>query len=338
MARQIGGGRSRLKPKSVKVKGLMNGSTNGVDHSPESGVLASLASDAAKQVKSNANAQPSSGESRRLPTAVHPPIIVPWSAPSNESTPNAFVSFLKDAKSKYGQQATALWGMTTADVRARTAMTAADFQRAIAIRPGYDLYVCSPAPELEALYPNLWSHLQVAIPKFQPTLRSVFKTLRWDIDQLLELQPSVTFSTSHYYIGSSKFWNSYCDFLQETITDITERGTKSANRFLHQSAATGPAATATHWSLFTDRLLPVFLRLKSNGLKVARIPIPAAEQKLNTHLKKLREMKDVAHHTKSQWLASCWLHYRNTYLLNVAGRDWCQRNLPLMTPSDIRFY
>lgn len=326
-----------MKSKSIKAQRLMNGSKNGADHSPDSQVLASLANNPLTQADSKPSTQTMPSDSQRRPST-QAPTIVPWNMPTDEPAPSAFLSFLKESTSRYAPHATALWGMTTADVRARTAMTMADFQRAIAIRPGYDLYVCSPAPELEALYPNLWSHLQVAAPKFQPTLKSLFKTLRWDIAQLQELQPSVAFSTSHYYIGSSKFWDPYCDFLEDTLNSITMHGTKSANRFLHQSTTTSSTTTANHWSLFIDRLLPIFLRLKSNGLRVARIPIPAAEQKLNTHLKKLREMKDVAHHTKSQWLASCWLHYRNTYLMNVAGRDWCQRNLPLMTPSDIHFY
>jgi hypothetical protein len=49
-------------------------------------------------------------------------------------------------------------------------------------------------------------------------------------------------------------------------------------------------------------------------------------------------MKDVAHNTRSQWLYSCWLHYRNMYLLQANGRDWCLRYLPQLTPAEIVFW
>ena len=62
------------------------------------------------------------------------------------------------------------------------------------------------------------------------------------------------------------------------------------------------------------------------------------EQKLNAHLSMLREMKDVAHATKSVWLASCWLSYRNLYLTQVQTKGWCNKYLKLISPSEIKFH
>jgi|688.fasta_scaffold73083_3 hypothetical protein len=325
-----------MKKRANVVDSPKKNGMNGVTEQPESTVLASLARRPTRRDKGNIGSKISANQA--TPVATSDSVIVSWDARGDQGGLPEFLSFLDASLVQHGRTAAALWGMTTVDMHRRTAMTNADLQRVIANLPGYDLYVCSPAPELEALHPNLWTHLQVAIPKFQPALRAAFKTLRWDAGYLTELQPSVAFSTSHYYIGSSKFWVRYLKFLRDTTSTISDQAPRSTVRFLDQLTKASSPVAASHWSLFIDRLLPIFLRLNPSGLKVARIPISAAEQKMNTHLRKLREMKDVAHRTKSQWMASCWLHYRNTYLLNVAGREWCQRNLPLMTPSSIRFY
>jgi len=44
------------------------------------------------------------------------------------------------------------------------------------------------------------------------------------------------------------------------------------------------------------------------------MPLPVREAAFNVHLKLLREMKDIAHSTKSAWLAACWVNYRALYM------------------------
>lgn len=306
---------------------------HGAGMQPEEPMLSMLAKNAPQAT--SIEVSPKRETSVRSPAAT----LVLWTPNPSEPIPEQLLLFIEKAITSHGREKNALWGMVGSEFRSRTAMTTHDLQREIAARAGYDLYVCSPGPDIEALYTNLWSHLSVAVPKSQAVLKSIFKTCAWPAETFTTLEPSVTFSTSHYYSGNARFWGQYLLFLRETVEHIRTRGTKTTNRFLNQSTpATADVASIAHWQLLIDRLLPTFLRQHGAGLKVARIPVTAAEQKMNTHLRRLREMRDVAHHTKSKWLASCWLHYRNTYLLNVAGRDWCQRNLPLMTPTDIRFY
>ena len=55
------------------------------------------------------------------------------------------------------------------------------------------------------------------------------------------------------------------------------------------------------------------------------------------HLRLLREMKDVAHKTKSVWMAACWVNYRNVYVAQTNGREWCEKYLPGITPADVKF-
>jgi hypothetical protein len=48
-------------------------------------------------------------------------------------------------------------------------------------------------------------------------------------------------------------------------------------------------------------------------------------------------MKDVAHKTKSPWLAACWVNYRNLYLSQTNGAEWCKRYLRNITPTEVKF-
>lgn len=65
--------------------------------------------------------------------------------------------------------------------------------------------------------------------------------------------------------------------------------------------------------------------------------LPAREKELNVHQRMLREMKDVAHRTKSNWLAAIWMNYRALYLTQTNGRDWSQKYLRAITPMDVKF-
>jgi len=82
----------------------------------------------------------------------------------------------------------------------------------------------------------------------------------------------------------------------------------------------------------------MYLKGPGSTLKSMRLAPPTGEKRLNADLRRLREMKDIAHRTKSVWLASCWMHYRNSYFLNVIDRAWCKKHLPALTRESIQFY
>jgi hypothetical protein len=80
------------------------------------------------------------------------------------------------------------------------------------------------------------------------------------------------------------------------------------------------------------------MKTSGKGLKPFKISLPERERELNTHLKLLREMKDVAHKTKSAWLVACWVNYRNLYLQQTMSKEWCDKYLRNITPNDIKFF
>ena len=94
---------------------------------------------------------------------------------------------------------------------------------------------------------------------------------------------------------------------------------------------------ATYVPFIVERLFPVFLKVSGKKYKALKIGLPERERELNVHLKLLREMKDVAHQTKSIWLAACWVNYRNLYFTQVNGKEWCGKHLRNITPTEIKF-
>jgi hypothetical protein len=238
-----------------------------------------------------------------------------------------------------GKNPPPLWGAVSWRFREKTGLTGSDFLQAIAERPGCDLYLCSPNPELEAIYSNLWMQGAPSHPRLLEVAAAFLQVNGIGEDCLYEIQPSVVFSNANYFVGGPGFWDQYVPFVRRLI-DTARKSLPRPMLKLINSSEGDPRklhAEATYWPFIIERLLPVFLKQHGQGLRVARIP-PINESRLNSHLRRLREMKDVAHHTKSKWLASCWLHYRNTYVMNIASRDWCQTNLPLITPKSLEFY
>jgi hypothetical protein len=85
--------------------------------------------------------------------------------------------------------------------------------------------------------------------------------------------------------------------------------------------------------------VPLSLNTRLWAFLLCVLPIgpEGKEEKLNIHLKLLRQMKDVAITSKSPWMAACWVNYRNLYMQQFHGKDWCNRYLREITPSAIVF-
>jgi hypothetical protein len=106
---------------------------------------------------------------------------------------------------------------------------------------------------------------------------------------------------------------------------------------MHSKTADPRDKEATYVPFLIERLFPIFLMTAGKNLETFKIALPKPEAALNVHLKLLREMKDVAIKTKSAWLAACWVNYRNLYLTQVNGKEWCLKYLRQITPTDIKF-
>jgi hypothetical protein len=238
-----------------------------------------------------------------------------------------------------GVRSAPLWGALSWRFSEKTGLTGQSLQQAIEKQPGHDLYYCNPYPEYEALYANGWQQGIASHPAFTELCTAVFEAAGLDPRALVAVQPSSAFSACNYFVASPAFWNSYLPWVRGVLDRARANLPKPVLRVLDSglSDPTNRHAGATYWPFIIERLLPVFLQSAGQDLKVCKLELPAAEAKLNSHLKRLREMKDVAHSTRSAWLHACWVNYRNLYLLQTLGRDWCKRYLPLINSAEVEF-
>jgi hypothetical protein len=266
------------------------------------------------------------------------PAFVPLDNAGRDNPLREFAVFERLAAEAAQRQAP-LWGALSWRFGQKTGLTGQALLQAIAAQPGQDLYYCNPFPEHEALYANGWQQGVSSHPAFTELCAAVFKAAGVDLAELRAVQHSQAFSACNYFVGSPAFWRAYLPWVRGLLERARAKLPPAVLRVLDSplSDPRGLHAGSTYWPFIIERLLPLFLRQAGSGLKVHKLPLPAGEARLNTHLKRLREMKDVAHRSRSQWLYGCWLNYRNLYLLQTAGADWCKRYLPKISATELDF-
>jgi hypothetical protein len=236
-------------------------------------------------------------------------------------------------------QGTVYWGVVESDFTARTGLSGQAVQQAIDAAPDHDVYYTNPSPHIEALFINAWHQGYTAHPRFAEATALILKAAGIDVAELDRLEPADRFVSGHCIFGNSGFWSPYLDFLDATVKNARANLTAEQLQWLDSQAADPRKLHhgATYWHFIVERLLPIFLRGPGKALRARRFDVPGRVAKLNGHQRRLREMKDVAHRTKSPWMYSCWLHYRNLYLLQIAGKQWCEANLPSISKLEVRF-
>jgi hypothetical protein len=267
------------------------------------------------------------------------PEFIPFDNAGKDDPLREFAVFEALAKDE-GLRLAPLWGALSWRFTGKTGLTGQALRQAIEQHPGCDLYYCNPFPEHEALFTNGWQQGLTAHPAFTELCSAVFGAAGLDLRELKTIQPSHAFSACNYFVGSPAFWATYLPWVRDLLTRARAQLPAAVLSVL-DSRLSDPRdqhAGSTYWPFIIERLLPLYLHSAGQGLKVHRITLPVAEARLNSHLLRLREMKDVAHRTRSPWLHACWLNYRNLYLLQTAGRDWCKRYLSLISPVEVDFW
>ncbi|MFY8085037.1 MAG: hypothetical protein ACOVN7_15085 [Rubrivivax sp.] len=239
-----------------------------------------------------------------------------------------------------GVRLSPLWGAVSWRFAAKTGMDGRQWLDQIRQHPGFDLYFCNPSPENEGLYASPWQQGMAKHPGLRDLAAQMFSSAGLDPRELDDIVPSPGFSSCNYFVGTPQFWNAYIPFVRNVI-DLARKELPAPVLALLDSNKADPMGLhpgATYWPFIVERLFTVFLKRHAGVLKVHKVALPKLEAQLNPHVKRLREMKDVAHRTRSQWLYGCWLSYRNLYLLQVAGKEWCARHLPLLVSKEVRFW
>lgn len=232
-----------------------------------------------------------------------------------------------------------LWGALSWKFKEKTGLSGAQLLQIIAAHPGQDVYYCNPFPELEALYHNLWLQGEPSHPNFLILCRDFFQAAGLDESAFTQLVPSSHFAASNYFIATPAFWRGYARFVSDVIERAEKGMSATARAMIYSAAADRKAmhAGASYMPFIVERLFGVYLSQVSEQYKIHKFNCEQQEQKMNVHLRLLRQMKDVAISSKSLWLATCWVNYRNVYMQQLHGADWCKRYLRDITPVQVKF-
>ncbi len=246
---------------------------------------------------------------------------------------------LRDLARKPAVRKAAYWGAVSWRFREKTGLDGKAFLQEVQAHPGFDVYYCNPYPENEGLYASPWQQAFAKHPGFRLLAAQVLSAGGQDPKVLDDVVPSARFSACNFFVGNQRFWDSYIAFIGNIVDSARQTLPASVLEGLnsHKADPHGLHAGATYWPFIVERLFTLYLLQHQSEIKAFKIKLDGPEASLNPHVKRLREMKDVAHHTKSQWLCSCWLQYRNLFLLQVAGKEWCKLHLSEITPAQLRF-
>ena len=249
-----------------------------------------------------------------------------------------FAVFDRLAKSDHIKDAQ-LWGALSWRFTEKTGMSGADLVKNIQDHPGQDVYFCNPFPHNEALFHNLWLQGETTHPQFMALCKAVFEATGLPVAELTNISTSDQFSAANYFVGTPKFWSLYLPWINNILSTANKKLPPKVRDLLHSKQADdrGIHHGATYVPFIVERLFPIFMKTAGKSLKAYKIALPERERELNVHLKLLREMKDVAHRTKSAWMAVCWANYRNLYLTQVSGKEWSKKYLRALTPTEVNF-
>ena len=231
------------------------------------------------------------------------------------------------------------WGALSWKFTEKTGMSGSDWVKNIADHPGADVYFCNPFTHNEALFHNLWLQGETTHPQFLALSQAIFQVTGLPIAELTSMQSSEQYSSANFFVGNTKFWSAYLPWVKEVLSAANKKLPPKVRDLMHsvQADARDLHKGATYIPFIVERLFPVFMKTAGKHLKGHKIALPERERELNVHLKLLREMKDVAHRTKSAWLAACWVNYRNLYLTQTNTKEWCTKYLRSITPTDVTF-
>jgi len=230
-------------------------------------------------------------------------------------------------------QKSQLWGLLTPDLSKRTGLTGQGLLSVIAANPGYDLYYACAHPELEALYHNPWRSPEITHPDCVALSRRFLKAAGLSDVPVDAISHSSLFATGHLMVASPAIWEKYVTFV-ETVFRQVQKNMDPADqeKLFHEPPVPG---RMSYLALIVARLLCVFLMLKSSNFRAYKLPLPEQEKAMNTHLRFLREMKDLGLQEKSKWHLAAWVNYRGLYLAHVMGKALVMNHIQPITPTEL---
>lgn len=198
--------------------------------------------------------------------------FIPYSNLKNENPEIHEYPFLLDLYSK-NKNYDGYWGMVSWIFGAKAALTSdlngEKFIEMISQNPGYDVYHFNPFPHIQQHYINPFTHAEdYHHPGMTEYIDNLLTELGYENLNIRETK----FLPEHfiycsYYIGNSKFWERWIEFLQTCIY-ISEKNEK-LNNYLHGYTSIHNGKPNTYnFSFVIERFVALFAHLNPSTIKV----------------------------------------------------------------------
>jgi len=235
-------------------------------------------------------------------------------------------------QSKEGMRAKIV-GVVPHDFVAKTGIAGQGWLRLLERHVGKDAYLLNPWPSEEALFPNPLSRAYIERPQLAEAYSRIFEAAGQPKALATGLCTSAEHCIAPYMFATPAFWSAFVSYVEDHWL-VFVGGLPAVDQAALEApfAGQGIVAHETPVTILIARLLPLFLQSElGRGFQALKVSLPHRESEMNAHLQSLRQLKDAAVKGRSAWLARAWNNYRNLYLLQVNGKEWCQRHLPALS-------
>lgn len=224
-------------------------------------------------------------------------------------------------------------GVVPHDFVAKTGIAGQGWVRLLERHAGKDAYLLNPWPSEEALFPNPLSRAYIERPQLAEAYGRIFEAAGQPKAIATGLCTSAEHCIAPYMFATPAFWSAFVTYVEDHWLVFLE-GLPAVDQAALEAPFVGQGIVAheTPVTILVARLLPLFLQSElGRGFQALKISLPHRESEMNAHLQSLRQLKDGAVKGQSAWLARSWNNYRNLYLLQVNGKEWCQRHLSALS-------
>jgi hypothetical protein len=163
------------------------------------------------------------------------------------------------------------WGLVSWRYNQKTSLTPVEFKTWILENPDYDVYHVDPFPDIAADYINVWTQGDRWCPGMVDFCNRLFPKLGIN-EKVQEMHYDADdFSLANYYVGNSKFWTSFINFLDHCIQICKED--KELNYYMFEKTIHYNGSQVPNFPFVTERLFAQHNILYKNEIKVHKVPI-----------------------------------------------------------------
>lgn len=162
------------------------------------------------------------------------------------------------------------WGLMSWLWFEKTKLSSEIFKDWILENPGYDVYHIDPFADLPHQYKNIWIQGNVWCPGMVDFCNGLFPKL--GIETRVEdfYNAPIDFATCNYFVGNSKFWTNYLDFLDKCLKICADD--PDLNDYIYVKGGTYNGHFVPNFPFVVERLFSLH-NILNRQIKVKKYPL-----------------------------------------------------------------